>query len=276
MRKNCGYVLILVLLVCGLLSACGEPAVPQATYDELKAQFDAAQTQSKDLQTTIDDLQKQLDELQQNGDEISKKLEEAEKSVKELSGKLKDAEAENETLTAKIDELENGPATLIVAIRNAVEAKDWELVVKLADELHERANGSAEDVEGQKHLATAKKAIKKAEDEKAAEEAKAYKTGITFDQLSRKPDEYKGKKVTFRGRVFQSFDQSGQTCIMMAVDGNYNRIMYITMPTANMTSRVLENDYITVKGVANGIYTYESAGNGMQSVPWVKADDISR
>ena len=139
-------------------------------------------------------MQKQLVALQGSNDEIAKKLEEAERQINELSGELKDAEAENETLTAKIDDLENRPAALIVAIRNAVEAKDWESVVKLADELHERANGSPEDVEGQKHLAAAKKAIKKAEDEKAAEIARGYNTGITFDQLARNPDDYLGRR----------------------------------------------------------------------------------
>ena len=77
--------------------------------------------------------------------------------------------------------------------------------------------------------------------------------------------------------MLQSIEQTGlQTMILMYVDGNYNRLMCITIPTKSLESRVLENDWITVRGIANGIYTYESAGSGVMSVPWVNADQIIR
>lgn len=254
--------LILTIILCVSLSACGEATVPQASYDELQTQYS--------------ELQSQNDTLKKESSSLNNQLEKANSSITELEKRIEEKESIISELEAKIDDLENGPAALIVSIRNASESEEWENVIHLADDLHTKANGSPEDVEGQKLAAAAQKAIEKAEALQAAEEAKGYETGITYDQLTRNPDDYKGEKVTFKGTVFQSTLEGNNTIIMIFVDGNYNHPLYITIPSASITSRVIENDRITVRGLANGLFTYDSSGRGRVSVPWVKADTIER
>ena len=247
-------VIFLVLIaLCISLTGCGAPTVTQAEFDELQHAFDESQAENDELQKA-------------NASLISE--------IEDLKNSLENAENAITNLNEQIEELENGPAALIISIRNAAEAEEWEKVVELAEELHVRANGSEEDVEGQQFYMTATKEIEKAEEERARQEALAYDTGITYDQLSRSPNDYKGQKVKLKGVVFQSFEQGSDSIIMMAVGGNYDKILYITCPTSSLSSRILENDKITVFGIANGLFTYESSGRGTLSVPWIKADSI--
>ena len=258
-----------IISLCLFLNACSQSGVSHESYDELQASFNS-------LQEKYDAIEADYAEIQVEKDALEEELKASKDTVSGLEKDLADAKAEITELSEKIDDLVNGPEALLVAIRNAYEAKDWAQVVSLAADLHAKANGSSEDTEAQSLSAKAAKEIEREEAAKAAEEAKSYKTGITYNQLTRNPNDYKGKKATFRGKVFQSFENGNTTNIMMVVDGNYNYIMYITIDSSKLPSRVIENDWITVRGISNGIYTYESSGNGMLSVPWVKADYIDR
>ena len=262
-------IFLTLISLCIALCGCGEPTVAQAEFDELQLMFDESQAES-------DRLLSENNELQKVNDSLTSEIEGLTNEVEELKKSLENAENTVASLTEQIEELENGPAALIISIRNAAEGEEWEKVVELAEDLHARANGTEEDIEGQKFYATAIKAIEKAEAERAREEARAYDTGITFDQLSRSPNDYKGQKVKLKGVVFQSFEQGSDSIIMVAVGGNYNNILYVTCSTSSLSSRILENDWITVLGIANGLFTYESSGRGTLSVPWVKADSIER
>lgn len=118
---------------------------------------------------------------------------------------------------------------------------------------------------------------KKVAEEKAAkeaEEAVAYDTGITYDQLARTPDNYNGKKAKFTGKVIQVMEQDGETDLRIAVDGNYDTILLVAYDPKIISSRILEKDSITVKGVSNGIYTYDSTIGGKISVPLLLVDKI--
>lgn len=105
---------------------------------------------------------------------------------------------------------------------------------------------------------------------KAEQEAKGYETGITYDQLARNPDEYDGKKIKFNGKVLQVIEGSEYTEIRLAVAGNYDTILYCSIPkTSKPSSRILENDMITVSGLSNKLYTYTSTFGGEITIPEV-------
>lgn len=105
---------------------------------------------------------------------------------------------------------------------------------------------------------------------KAEQEEKGYETGITYDQLARNPDEYDGEKVKFSGKVLQVMESSEYTEIRLAVDGNYDTILYCSIPkTSKPSSRILENDMITVSGLSNKLYTYTSTFGGEITIPEV-------
>lgn len=201
----------------------------------------------------------QVTSLQKQYDEVSQELEEANEQISSLTDDNAELSQSNEELKSKNDELENGAAKQLVDIKNAYEDGDWETVISLADTLHEQYNGSEEDKEAQKLASASQDKIDEANAAKAAEEAKGYETGITYDQLARTPDDYYGKKVKFSGKVVQVIEGSGDDVqIRLAVNDDYDTILFGQYSSDIVSSRVLEDDYITIYGMSVGTISYES------------------
>lgn len=135
-----------------------------------------------------------------------------------------------------------------------------------------------EENEAKKAAEEAAAAQRAAEEQaaKAAEEARGYETGITYDQLARTPDDYKGKKVKFTGKVVQILEGSGQVDMRFAVDNDYNNMLYGVYKSNIVTSRVLENDTITIYGVSTGLYSYKSTMGGTITIPCVSIERIDQ
>ena len=115
-------------------------------------------------------------------------------------------------------------------------------------------------------------AAQKAAEEAAAaaaaeEEAKGYETGITYDQLARTPDDYKGKKIKFYGKVLQVMEGNGNVQIRLAVNDDYDTVLYCEYQSDIVSSRVLEDDHITVYGTYYGLYSYQSTMGGTITIP---------
>ncbi|MFJ1106560.1 hypothetical protein SNE23_04710 [Bacillus sp. RA(2023)] len=120
-------------------------------------------------------------------------------------------------------------------------------------------------------------AAEKAAAEKAAKEEEeriGYETGITYDQLARTPDEFKGKKAKFTGKVLQVMEGEGETQLRVAVNGNYDKVLYVAYKSDILNSRVLEKDNVTVKGKSAGIFTYKSTMGGEISIPAMLVEKI--
>ncbi|KAB2454338.1 hypothetical protein F8160_11080 [Bacillus sp. CH126_4D] len=120
-------------------------------------------------------------------------------------------------------------------------------------------------------------AAEKAAAEKAAKEEEeriGYETGITYDQLARTPDEFKGKKAQFTGKVLQVMEGEGETQLRVAVNGNYDKVLYVAYKSDILNSRVLEKDNVTVKGKSAGIFTYKSTMGGEISIPAMLVEKI--
>ena len=105
-----------------------------------------------------------------------------------------------------------------------------------------------------------------------------YETGITYDQLARTPNDYEGNLVKFTGEVVQVMDdtENNEVSIRLAVDGDYDNILFCGYSSDIVTSRVLENDTITIYGVSYGLYSYESALGGQITIPAVWIDRIDQ
>jgi len=110
----------------------------------------------------------------------------------------------------------------------------------------------------------------------AAEEAKGYETGITYDQLARTPDDYEGQKVKFSGKVIQVMEGSGTVKIRLAVNKDYDTVLYGEYKKDIISSRVLENDIITVYGTSTGLLSYKSTMGGTITIPSIKIDKIDQ
>lgn len=62
--------------------------------------------------------------------------------------------------------------------------------------------------------------------------------------------------------------------LRMAVDDNYDNILLASYDSSIMSSRVLQNDNITIKGMSTGVITYKSTMGGDITIPSVTADSI--
>lgn len=133
---------------------------------------------------------------------------------------------------------------------------------------------AAEKAAADKAAAEKAAAEKAAAEAAAAEAAKGYETGITYDNLARTPDNYVGKKVKFRGKVVQVMEGTDSTQIRLAVNSDYDTILYCTVPKAKTANlRILEDDIITIFGVSQGLLTYTSTLGGQITIPSVSVDD---
>ena len=143
----------------------------------------------------------------------------------------------------------------------------------------EQEKAKAEKEEAERKAAEQAEKEKKEAEEKAAreaEEAKGYETGITYDQLARTPDDYTGKKVKFYGKVLQVMEGDGEVDIRLAVDDNYDTVLLGVYDSSIVSSRVLEDDHITVYGKSAGLYTYQSTMGGKITIPSVLIEKIEQ
>ena len=108
------------------------------------------------------------------------------------------------------------------------------------------------------------------------EEARGYETGISYDQLARTPDDYEGKKCKFTGKVLQVMESDGVAAIRLAVNSNYDTVLYCVYNSSLTSSRILEDDQITVYGTSSGIYTYTSTMGAAISIPSMVVDKIDQ
>ena len=224
---------------------------------------------SSRLQEEMDTLQGEYDALKEENDSLQKEKERLETEMASL-------QKEKEALAAENDELKNGPAAQIVEIRNAWEGGKWQEVIDLAGELHERCNGSAEDKEGQDLAGKARAKLEEAAAKKAEEEAKGYETGITYDQLARTPDKYEGSKVKFYGKVIQVIEGDGSVQIRLAVNDDYDHVVFCEYDSGIVSSRVLEDDMITIYGISAGTISYQSTMGGQITIPGILVEKIDQ
>ncbi|MEK4500387.1 hypothetical protein [Bacillus sp. FSL R12-0069] len=158
----------------------------------------------------------------------------------------------------------------------AEQKKELTAEEKAAAEQAAAEKAAAEKAAAEK-AAAEQAAAEKAAAEKAAKEEEeriGYETGITYDQLARTPDDFKGKKAKFTGKVLQVMEGQGETQLRIAVNGDYDKVLYIAYKSDILNSRVLEKDNVTVKGKSAGIFTYKSTMGGEISIPAMLVEKI--
>ena len=196
----------------------------------------------------------QNEELQQQVKELSATIDKLTSQNKELSQKNAELTTANETLSAKVEE-----------------AKPWFELSDLEKEAEEKRLAE----EKAKKEAEEKEKQEAAQKEREEKEKKGYDTGITYDQLSRNPEDYMGEKVKFSGHVLQVIE--GDTIMLrVATDGKYDDVILVSYSPSIVSSRVLEDDKITVYGTSAGLFTYESTGSGDISIPHILVDKIDQ
>lgn len=210
-------------------------------------------------------------------DASTKSNEKLKEQISKLEAINEKSTLENKELKAKVKEAEP-----FFSLKEA-ERKEKEAELKRKEE-EAKAKKEAE-VAAAKEKADAEAKAKAEAEEKAAAAEKAaaeekermgYDTGITYDQLARTPDDYTFEKVKFRGKVVQVIEGDGTTQIRLAVNGDYDQILFGEFDASAVDSRVLEDDMITIRGLSSGLITYESTMGGSISIPGVSINEIEQ
>ena len=237
---------------------------------------------------------KDLDAFKTESDNLRAQLEQEKISCSALTNKNNKLKSDYDKLQIGFDELKLDYEKLLAEYDNLrVNTADW---LQLTDEQKSEQLAQAEAdrikaeeelriVEEEKAAVEAKaqaEADKKAAEEaerRAAEEKKGYNTGISFDQLARNPDDYIGKKVEFTGEVLQVSEIGSEIQIRLATKenswGGYtDNVVYIFFDNSLIKSRILDNDIITIYGIAEGLHSYTTVMGAEITLPLIQVDKV--
>ncbi|WP_181391323.1 tetratricopeptide repeat protein [Methanospirillum stamsii] len=99
---------------------------------------------------------------------------------------------------------------------------------------------------------------------------------ISYEELARYPEKYKGQPVKITGKVSQVISGFGSTDLRMftkqseySEDSWFEDDIYVDYKSPN--ERILEDDIITVYGYADGIQDYTTVLGAERSIPKIKA-----
>lgn len=256
MKKLC--CIFLSVLATLSLSACSSD-VPHEDYDTLYQNYSELLESHKEFRAKNEELNAELSDLQSTYDSLQSTYDSLKVTYK--------------TLQTNFDTLQSNLATIQAEFDSYKEKMQ-------PYETLEAAEAQARQIEAERIIAEQKAAEEAAAAEAAvalaAEEAKGYETGITYDNLARRPDDYKDSKVKFTGKVLQVLEGDGYVQIRFAIDRDYDKVVLCEYNPSIVDSRILEDDIITIYGVSMGTITYQSAMNVPITVPAILIDRIDQ
>ncbi len=232
---------VLLTAAC-ILTGCSS-GITQKQYDQAVAEVSQYSAELEEEKAANEALNKELTSVKGSYEDLSSEYASYKESMAEYEG-LAEAEVERRRIEAES-----------IAESESV-AKEQS---RAAEEASKEASRAAEEAS------------------REAAERMGYETGITFDQLARNPDEYKNQKVKFTGKVLQVIEGTGSVNhIRMSTKGNWDNIIYCEYDKSIVSSRVLEDDRITIYGYSCGLYSYESTGSGVITLPAVIVEKIEQ
>ena len=177
-------------------------------------------------------LNDKIDEKQSSCDSIQKPYDNLLSENLQLDTDYEKLKEENEELQAQIEELTNPKTDL----------EESEETGELSDELNTFVNSNMEDVS-------------------------MFRSDVSYDEIARHPNDYDGELLTFSGEVAQVIESDGMTELRIAVDGDYDDIIYGIYDNRILDSRLLEDDKIQFYGESCGIISYQSTLGETISIP---------
>lgn len=248
-RRNVMKKILAAATAALVLSACSS-GVTQEQYDQAVAEVSQYSAELEEEKSANEALNKELSEAKGNYEELSKEY----SSYEESMNAYKESMAEYEGLAEAEVEKRRIEAESIAESESIAKEES-----KAAEEASKEASRAAEEAS------------------KEAAERMGYETGITFDQLARNPDDYEGQKVKFTGKVLQVIEGSGtKNQIRMSTKGNWDNVIYCEYEKSIVSSRILEDDKITIYGRSAGLLSYESTGSGVITLPSIIIDKIEQ
>lgn len=177
-------------------------------------------------------LNDKIEEKQSSCDSIQKQYDNLLSKNLQLDTDYEKLKEENEELQAQIEELTNPKTDL----------EESEETGELSDELNTFVNSNMEDVS-------------------------MFRSDVSYDEIARHPNDYDGELLTFSGEVAQVIEGDETTELRIAVDGDYDDIIYGIYDNRILDSRLLEDDKIQFYGESCGIISYQSTLGATISIP---------
>lgn len=262
--------LLISLFLVFALSACGSSGADLtavlAERDILKMQYETAMNQLELTNAEMGRKQAELDSAAEQYNTIHTEFIELEAAYKELQEAYDTLVSD----TADWRELNEDQKAAQLAQAEADRITAEEAAKKAAAERAAAEKAAEEEA--------ARKAAEEAA-AKEAEEKKGYNTGITYDDLARNPEDFKGKKVKFTGEVLQVSEVQNEIQIRLATKrnnwGGYSDdVVYLYFDSSLISSRILEDDIITIYGVAKGLHSYTTVLGAKVTLPLIAVDKI--
>ncbi len=195
--------------------------------------------------------QEKYTSLSEENKKLQQQISSLQSDNSELEGNNTTLKSENEQLTDNYEKLKK-EAEPYLQLSEAERAAEMERLQKEEDERKAKEEAARQE-----------------------EEAKGYETGITFDDISRSPEKYKGKKVKFSGYVLQVIEGYVTNSIRMSTNGRYDDVILVDYKTSLVDVRLLEGDEVVVYGAFSGMETYTTVMGSSVTVPLVNADIMS-
>lgn len=112
---------------------------------------------------------------------------------------------------------------------------------------------------------------------------KAQCRDISYEDIARNPDNFKGQKVKFYGKVLQVQTAKilgGESVVLRVAtkdsgyDTWYDDVVYVNYEKKEGESNILEDDMVTLYGVCDGTTTYTTVMGSSVTIPSVNAEYI--
>ena len=110
--------------------------------------------------------------------------------------------------------------------------------------------------------------------ENVVEEVKEinYDNGLTYEDFARDVDGLKGEYLALNGEVIQVMETEDTTELRVAIGGDHNKIIYCILKNKNI--KVLEGDYVKIKGQSLGYMKYKTIVDTKISVVGVDVHEL--
>ncbi|MGN0286824.1 MAG: FxLYD domain-containing protein [Atopobiaceae bacterium] len=101
---------------------------------------------------------------------------------------------------------------------------------------------------------------------------------VDYATVAKNPDDYKGQKLYFEGKVIQVVEGNNETDLRVATNSNgYDDVIYVAYdPSILNGSHLVEGQYLGVYGHCNGQISYTSTLGGKISIPGLTADSFDQ
>lgn len=99
----------------------------------------------------------------------------------------------------------------------------------------------------------------------------SYRTDVTYDDLFNRPNEYAGELVALSGEVIQ-LKQSGSDFMMrLKLNGDSKTVVMVEYNKKVPAEPLKEEQQVTIYGLSQDLYTYQSQGSGEITIPKLEA-----